>query len=101
MARTRLATRALRAADRESLRDKDDYALACYGCTFNWLTPAQKEQVSPALASGVNPVVHVAVSMAASASADPTRFPLFWLEAHRAPEALNSAGLQTQVLITC
>lgn len=39
----RLATRALRAADRESLRDKDDYALACYGSTFSWLTPAQKE----------------------------------------------------------
>ena len=39
----RLATRALRAADREAVRDKDDYALACYGCTFNWLTPTQKE----------------------------------------------------------
>lgn len=25
------------------MRDKDDYALACYGCTFNWLTPTQKE----------------------------------------------------------
>ncbi|KAF5842902.1 hypothetical protein DUNSADRAFT_3929 [Dunaliella salina] len=42
----RLATRALRAADRESACDKDDYALACFGCTFNWLSPAQKEHVA-------------------------------------------------------
>ncbi|KAF5834257.1 hypothetical protein DUNSADRAFT_9169 [Dunaliella salina] len=43
---TRLATRALRAADRESVRDRDDYALATYGVVFNALTPVQMEDVA-------------------------------------------------------
>eukprot|EP00967_Tisochrysis_lutea_P104211 scaffold158000_cov18-Tisochrysis_lutea.AAC.1 len=42
----RLANRALRAADREAVRDRDDYAMATYGTTFSNLTAAQMEDVS-------------------------------------------------------